>query len=93
MSDLGTLLEEHRSDPFPDSIEKGVDYGSVDPVMIDADIYGWALGVAGGGHLSPTDRGRLLAAREGLAQSLLTFPEDAQLYYARLLAIADKALA
>jgi hypothetical protein len=38
--------------PFPESVIKGLDYGSVDALMIDADIFGWGLRVITGGQLS-----------------------------------------
>ena len=40
---LKLLLREHFADPFAESVEKGEDYGLVEPVMIDADICGWVL--------------------------------------------------
>jgi hypothetical protein len=56
--DLIHELRSHLAEPFPDSVEKGEDYGEVDAVMIGADIYGWALGVSRGGSLSALDRSR-----------------------------------
>ena len=69
-------------------VEKGVDYGEVDPVMLDADVYGWALGVSRGARLSPVDRQRLGAAADELERSLSAFPPEAQAYYERLFRIA-----
>ena len=43
VSDLGSLLTEHVAAAFPSSITKGLEYDGVDPVMVDSDIYGWAL--------------------------------------------------
>ncbi|MEI6626107.1 MAG: hypothetical protein WCO40_07160 [Thermoleophilia bacterium] len=88
---LDELIAEHLEAPFPQSVEKGRDYGEVDPVMIDADIYGWALR-AQRGTLASADREELQADRNALARSLLTFPDDARPYYARLVALADAAL-
>ncbi len=47
--DLAAELRAHLAEPFPKSVEKGEVYGEVDAVMIDADIFGWALGVSQGG--------------------------------------------
>ena len=79
----------HMNDPFPDSIDKGIDYGEIDPVMIDADIYGWASRAA---QLSPEDKVRLDQARAELNRSISTIPPDAQPYYVRLVRIAELAL-
>ena len=51
------LTEEmrlHMAEPFPYSVEKRMEYGSVDAVMIGADIYGWAT--RAGDRESPSDR-------------------------------------
>jgi hypothetical protein len=61
------LIEEmrrHWAEPFPDSVEKGLDYGDADAVMIGADINGWAQIVASGSALSHVDRERLRQAAE-----------------------------
>lgn len=93
MDTLQELIIKHRNMPFPRSVDKGVDYGAVDPVMIDADIYGWALRLSGGAALSPHERAQLEAARADLAESLAFFPDDAQPYYETLLKLATAALA
>lgn len=83
-----TLAEEmrlHMAEPFPDSVEKGLDYGEVDAVMIGADIYGWATRA---GSLSELDRSRLSQAADELQRSIAAFPPDAQPYYERILRIA-----
>ena len=54
-SDLDAEMRAHLAEPFPDSVEKGEDYGEVDAVMIGADIYGWALAVRRGSSLSSLD--------------------------------------
>ncbi|QTE28368.1 hypothetical protein [Pengzhenrongella sicca] len=92
-SELADAMTEHLAGPFPQSVTKGEDYGEVDAVMIDADIYGWAQTVLGGSALSPLDRTRLQLAAEELKQSISAFPSDAQGYYERVLAIAHLALA
>ena len=89
---LEELLRQHREDRFPDSIDKGAEYGAVDAVMIDADIFGWALGVSGGQRLSVTERGGLQRARDDLARSLDAVPDRARPYFQRLLVLADEAL-
>ena len=48
VDDLALALSRHSDLPFPSEIEKGRDYGQVDPVMIDSDIYGWAQAAADG---------------------------------------------
>lgn len=80
----------HMAEPFPDSVEKGLDYGEVDAVMIGADIYGWATQA---GSLSELDLARLLQAADELQRSIVAFPSDAQPYYERILHIARLALA
>jgi hypothetical protein len=87
-----TLADEmrlHWAEPFPDSVEKGRDYGEVDPVMIGADIYGWATRA---GSLDDADRSQLSQAAEELRRSISAFPPAAQPYYERILRIADLAL-
>ncbi|MGH9159624.1 MAG: hypothetical protein ACRD2X_06520 [Vicinamibacteraceae bacterium] len=81
MKELQRLLAEHLAAPFPTNVEKGIDYGTVDPVMIDADIDGWASKVSKGEVLTSADRDRLRVARNDLAQSLASFPEAARPYY------------
>ena len=71
-------------------MEKGLDCGEVDPVLIDADIYGWA---SRAGSLSELDRSRLRQAADELDRSLGAFPMDARPYYERILRIARLALA
>jgi hypothetical protein len=78
--------------PFPESVIKGLDYGSVDAVMVDADIFGWALRVIMGGQLSGIARKRLRKARDDLAASLSFFPDDARPYYEVVLNLATAAL-
>lgn len=88
-----TLAEEmrlHAAEPFPDSVEKGLDDGEVDAVMIDADIYGWATRA---GSLSDTDRSRVQQAADKLQRSIAAFPPDAQPYFERILRIARLTLA
>lgn len=87
---LADAMSLHLADSFPDSVEKGLDYGEVDAVMIDADIYGWATNA---GSLSELDRSRLAAAADELLRSLEAFPPDARPYYERLLRIARTTLA
>ncbi|WP_431843991.1 hypothetical protein [Calidifontibacter indicus] len=79
----------HVAERFPESVEKGLDYGEVDAVMIGADIYGWATRV---GSLSDLDRSRLARAADELERSISAFPKDAQSYYERVLRIARLTL-
>lgn len=86
------LTEEmrlHLAEPFPATVEKGLDYGEVEPVLIGADIYGWAIRA---GSLSELDRSRLAQAADELQRSLSAFPTDAQPYYERILRIARLTL-
>ena len=88
-----TLADEmrlHMAEPFPDSVEKGLEYGKVDAVMIGADIYGWATRA---GSLSDLDLSRVRQAAEELQRAVAAFPPDAQPYYARILRIARLTLA
>ncbi|MET9313102.1 hypothetical protein ABZX12_14865 [Kribbella sp. NPDC003505] len=87
---LAKEMRLHMAERFPDSVEKGLDYGDVDAVMIGADIYGWATRA---GSLSELDRSRLLQAADELQRSIQAFPPDAQPYYERILRIARLALA
>jgi hypothetical protein len=87
------LTEEmrlHMAEPFPDSVEKGLDYGEVNAVLIDAEIYGWATRAA---SLSELDRTRLSQTADKLQRSIEALPPDAQPYYDRLLRIARLTLA
>jgi hypothetical protein len=87
---LAEEMRLHMAEPFPDSVEKGLDYGEVDAVMIGADIYGWATRA---GSLSELDRTRLSQAADELQRSIDAFPSDAQAYYERILRIARLVLA
>lgn len=87
---LSDEMRRHLAEPFPDSIEKGLDYGEVDPVMIDADIFGWASRAK---SLSALDRQRLTQAKDELERSIHALPPEAQAYYERLVRIAGLALA
>lgn len=86
---LASEMRKHLTEPFPDGIEKGLEYGEVDPVMIDADIFGWA---SRAGSLSVVDRQRLAQAMQELERSLKAFPIEARSYYERLVRIARLSL-
>ena len=77
------------AEPFPESVEKGEEYGEVDAVMIDADIYGWATRA---GSLPPDEKARFRQAADQLERSLAAFPAEARPYYERVLRIAHLAL-
>jgi len=89
MPALADLLAAHRAEPFPGSVEKGAVYGEVDAVMIDADIYGWAMQ----DPLRGAERELLRQTTGELRRSLRAFPADARPYYERLLQIAQAASA
>jgi hypothetical protein len=93
MRELDRLMAEHLAEPFPAEIEKGRDYGHVDPVMIGADVYGWALRVSQEGKLDQIEEERIRIARSELWESLDLFPAEARPYYEHILAIADLVLA
>ena len=69
-NDLADEMRLHRSDAFPETVEKGLDYGEVDAVMIGADIHGWA---AKAGSLTDVDRSRLARAADELQRSIEAF--------------------
>jgi hypothetical protein len=87
--DLAEEMRLHMAEPFPESLEKGLDYGEVDAVMIGADIYGWATRA---GSLSELDRSRLAQAVDELQRSIGGFPADARRYYERVLRVARMTL-
>jgi len=89
---LRRLMQEHVSAPFPSSVEKGRNYGLVDPVMIGADIYGWCDSMAHSPVLPGVHVEALRTARDDLHESLMAFPEDARAYYAQLIEMATAAL-
>lgn len=89
---LVELVDRHRSSPFPSSIEKGTEYGEVEAVMIDADIFGWSIGIANGAPRDRSTREKLKRSRDQLEQSLLLMPTAAHDYFERLIRIADLAL-
>jgi hypothetical protein len=85
-------MEQHRAMPFPDSITKGDDYGEIESVMIGADVYGWALGVAQGTPLDEVQRTRLQAAHDALIRSIDALPEPARPYYELIARLAEETL-
>lgn len=93
MSDLDQLLRLHLEQPFPPSLEKGLDYAMVDPVVIDSDIFGWGTKALREGKLDRVTLDALHEAQEQLANSLGAFPASAVPYFRRLLEIAKIALA
>lgn len=90
MPDLPTLLARHRERPFPDGC-RGEQFGGVDAVLIDADIYGWAL-TASEGSLSEETRRALITARNDLRSALPVVPVEVRAYYEGLVELADEAL-
>lgn len=92
MPDLDELLRRHLADPFPPSISKGDLYAEVDPVVIDADIYGWASSARDDVTLDSSQMEGLRRARNELVRSLRELPADAVPYFRRLVDIADLVL-
>lgn len=91
MANLKKLMKARLKMRFPDNIEKDLGYGEVDPVLIDADLYGWAL-QSSENQLSPEDASRLRNARNKLIRSLDRFPPPARTYYESLVELASVAL-
>lgn len=89
---LAQLMTEHMAMEFPSAIDKGLDYGEIDPVMIGADIYGWALGVSKGTPLNAVDRRRLQAAYGELIRSIDEIPAPARPYFEHLARLAEATL-
>lgn len=89
---LKKLLAKHRAEPFPNSVEKGLDYGKVDPVLIDADLFGWATRVDREEVLSELEQQRFERTATGLAEAIAAFPLAARPYFELLLEIATLAL-
>lgn len=87
--DSANDMRLHLAEPFPPSVDKGHDYGEVEPVLIDADIYGWALRV---GSLSAADRAEFAETADEFDRSLGAFPVDARPYFDRVLRIDRFAL-
>ena len=81
-----------RRRQFPTAVVKGTDYGEVDPVMIDADIYAWALRVSQGEQLEAVDVSRLQDAHDALIRSIDAIPVEARPYFEFVRAIAHAAL-
>lgn len=92
MEALKTLLAKHRDKPFPKSVERGLDYGKVDAVLIDADIFGWTTRVERGELLSELEQLRFEAGAKELAESIAAFPLTARPYFESLPEIATLAL-
>jgi hypothetical protein len=91
MANLKRLMKAHLRMPFPESVEKGEEYGDVNSVLIGADIYGWAL-LASRRQLSTDDASKLRSARDELAHSLDQFPPQARNYYESIMDLASAAL-
>jgi hypothetical protein len=91
---LRQLWQEHERAPFPEGLA-GEEINGVDLVLIDADIAGAiASSVDAPRNLDPTSREALVLCRADLERvlpHLSNTPEG--LYFARLAAMADLALA
>lgn len=91
--DLAEAMLEHLAEPFPTSVAKGVDYGEVDPVMVEADVYGWALRVSRGERLTSEELMRLARVADDLARSMASFPAAARGYFLGVERLARLAVA
>jgi hypothetical protein len=66
---LADLLVEHLSEPWPSDVPRGESFGSIEPVMAQADVFGWSL-AALHGALSDTDRASLSEYADDIEASL-----------------------
>jgi hypothetical protein len=66
---LADLLVEHLIEPWPSDVPRGESFGSIEPVMAQADVFGWSL-AALHGALSDTDRARLSSYADEIEASL-----------------------
>jgi hypothetical protein len=83
--ELRALLREHLATPWPESVERGSEYGGVDLVLIDADIFGLA---SREGPASADDRAWLATTADNLEDLLGQLPVDARPYFGRLVEVA-----
>lgn len=88
---LRAALREHFTATWPESVERGVEIHGVEPVMADADIYGWAVASLHG-DLTQGDRARLLSVADQVEGMLPALPENARGYFERLVNLARIAV-
>jgi hypothetical protein len=70
---LADLLAEQLQEPWPADLEKGESYGTIEPVMAQADVFGWSL-AALHGALSNSDRKSLSEYADEIEASLKYLP-------------------
>ena len=85
-------MRDHANAPFPESVEKGREYGGIDCVMAGADIYGWASSVVAGAGIPAEQRRSLEPLAAQLRQAITLFPAEAQPYYEQLTDLADETV-
>ena len=88
---LRRLLHAHFKEPWPESVERGDDFGEIDPVMADADIYGWAVASLRG-WLTDVDRLQLSAVADQVERTIPVLPKNSRSYFERLLRLARTAV-
>lgn len=84
-------MRAHFQSPWPESVERGIEVSGVDPVMADADIYGWSVSSLHG-DLTDDDRARLSSLADDVQRIVPTMPESARGYFERLVALARSAV-
>lgn len=90
--DLAREMRLHMEEDFPASVRPGGSFGEVEPSLIGADVYGWALRVSRGERLPVTESEWFAIEADKLERSICAFPQAAQPYYQRVLRIARLAL-
>ncbi|PRY69347.1 hypothetical protein B0I08_10219 [Glaciihabitans tibetensis] len=85
------VLHVQFKEPWPESVERSADYGEIDPVMADADVYGWAVASLRG-RLTDVDRLQLSALADQVERAIPVFPQHGRPYFDRLLGLARAAV-
>lgn len=85
-------MSDHANAPFPESVEKGQEFGGIDSVMAGAAIYGWASSVAAGSRIPSEQRTALEQLAVQLREALTLLPAEAQPYYEHLADLADETV-
>jgi len=88
---LASLLVDHHMEPWPSDVRKGGRYGTIEAVLAQPDVFGWALS-AWRGSLSDTDRTRLAEYANEIESSLGSFPPIGRKSFERLMLLARTAV-
>ena len=89
-SRLAELIDAHVSEPWPESVERGSEYGGVDLVMAGADIVGIAMSLMPA-RLRGEERAHLRTIAASLERVLDQLPAEARGYFLGLIDIAREA--